>query len=97
MLTPIRFTKRLTKKIELANNILNVLKQKVKVSACSSIVSFTLLMSSEMLLFPTWEKLVDALLEIKRLNLLCIDEVYLFIDFELCHSEDNYCVFVMNY
>ena len=77
------FQKKEHQKVQLANNILNVMKQKSTASIDSGIVSFVLFTSPETLLLPTWTNLVDDLLKIRMMNLLCIDEVHLFVDFGL--------------
>ena len=67
----------------LATNILTVLKRKANANIDTGIVSFILFTSPETIILPTWTKLFDELLQIKMLNLLCIDEVHLFIEFGL--------------
>jgi superfamily II DNA helicase RecQ len=86
------FQKNEQQRQELANNILTVLKQKATASIDSGIVSFVLFTSPETLLLPTWTNMVDELLEIKMLNLLCIDEVHLFIDFGLSFRRQFLCL-----
>ena len=77
------FQKNEAQRNVLATNILNVLKRKATADIDTGIVSFVLFTSPETLILPTWAKLIDELLKIKMLNLLCIDEVHLFIDFGL--------------
>ena len=67
----------------LANNIMKVLKEKASSDIETGIVLFILFVSHETLLLPTLTKLIDNLIQIKMLNLICIDEVHLFIDFRL--------------
>ena len=67
----------------LANNIMKVLKEKASSDIETGVVSFVLFTSPETLLLPTWTTLIDDLIQIKMLNLTCIDEVHLFIDFGL--------------
>ena len=65
----------------LVNNVLNVLKQKATSDINTGVESFVLFTCPETLLLPTCAKLVDELIKTKMLNILCIDEAHICIDF----------------
>ena len=67
----------------LANNLLRVLQQKAISDISTGVVLFILLASPETMLLSAWTKLVDEMVSVKMLNILCLDEVHLFIDFGL--------------
>ena len=79
-----RLSKDRRTKNQLANAIINVLKQKstLIINSCG-LVAFNLFTSSKTLLLPTCTKLVDDLTKKNILNLLFIDDVHLFIIFIL--------------
>ena len=72
----------------LANNILSVLREKKQQDIELGIVSFVLFTSPEALVLPIWMEFVDNLIKIEMLNLICVDEVHLFIEFGLSFRND---------
>ena len=72
----------------LSNNIVSVLKRKKHQDIQSGIVSFVLFTSPEALVLPIWTNLIDELLKIDMLNLICVDEVHLFVEFGLSFRKD---------
>ena len=73
---------------DVANNILSVLRQKQQQDIQLGIVSFVLFASPEALILPIWMEFVDDLIKVDMLNLICVDEVHLFIEFGLSFRKD---------
>ena len=72
----------------LSTDILSVMHDKKSQDIQKGIVSFVLFTSPEALVLPIWMRLVDELINIEMLNLICIDEVHLFIEFGLSFRKD---------
>ena len=72
----------------LANNIITVLEKKKHQDVHLGIVSFVLFTSPEALVLPIWMTFVDKLIKLEMLNLICIDEVHLFIEFGLSFRKE---------
>ena len=72
----------------LSNYILSLLRKKKTQDIQLGIVSFVLFTSPEALVLPTWMAFIDDLLKLEMLNLICIDEVHLFIEFGLSFRKD---------
>ena len=72
----------------LSTDILSVMHDKKAQDTQIGIESFVLFTSPEALVLPVWMRLVDELINIEMLNLICIDEVHLFIEFGLSFRKD---------
>ena len=72
----------------LSNNILSVMCKQKSQDIQLGIVSFVLFTSPEALVLPTWMTFVEDLIKLEMLNLICIDEVHLFIEFGLSFRKD---------